>query len=542
MAGRIADADRAREAVGRESWAEAYEELRTLDPATMEPRDLEALADAAWWLSRSDESIAARQRAYAGYVAAGDDPRAAWCAGRLCIEHFFRAEAALAAGWLARAQRLLRDQPERVQHGYLASAESTLAQARGATDEAVALAERATEIGQRFGDPDLVAMGIHLQGLALIDAGRVAEGMALLDEAMTSVVAGELGTYFTGVVYCNVIGACLAVSDVGRLGEWNEAARQWCESLPADAPFPAICRVNRAEAASLRGAWPEAEAEATRATREVRFNPRVAARAFYETGEIRRRVGNLAGAEEAFARAHELGLQPQPGLALLRLAQGRPDAARQALAAALADEPAARPRRARLLAAQVEAALAAGDPDTAGQASRELDELAARLGTPAVAAAAAVAAGTLRLAAGDLPGALERLRAACATWQELRLPYETAQARLRYGTALRRAGAEEDALLELRAALAAFQRLGAAGDAARAAALLGARDGLPRGLTGREAEVLRLVAAGRTNREVAAALVISEHTVARHVQNIFAKLDVSSRSAATAFAFEHGLA
>jgi DNA-binding CsgD family transcriptional regulator len=541
MAGRIADADRARDAARRESWAEAYEELRALDPAGMGPRDLETLADAAWWLSRPDESVAARQRAYAGYVAAGDE-RAAWCAGRLCMEHFFRGEPAVAAGWLMRAQRLLRDQPERLQHGYLAMAESTLARARGETGEAVAGAERATEIGLRFGDPDVAAMGIHLHGMALIDGGRVAEGMALLDEAMAAAVAGELGTFFTGVVYCDVIATCLEVSDVGRLGEWNEAARQWCESLPPDAPFPTICRVNRAEAARLRGAWLEAEAEASRASRELGFNPRVAARAFYETGEVRRRVGDLAGAEEAFARAHELGLSPQPGLALLRLDQGKPDAAMQALRAAVADEPPGRPRRARLLAAQVEAAVAGGDLDAAGRASRELDEIAGRLGTPALAAAAATAGGALQLAEGDLPEALERLRAACATWQELRLPYETAQARMLYGTALRRAGSEEDALLELRAALAGFERLGAAGDAARAAVLLGGRDGLPGGLTAREAEVLRLVAAGRTNREVAAALVISEHTVARHVQNIFAKLGVSSRSAATAFAFEHGLA
>src|SRR5512132_1051760 len=366
MAGRIADADRARDAARRESWAEAYEELRALDPAGMGPRDLETLADAAWWLSRPEESVAARQRAYAGYVAAGDE-RAAWCAGRLCMEHFFRGEPAVAAGWLMRAQRLLRDQPERLQHGYLAMAESTLARARGETGEAVAGAERATEIGLRFGDPDVAAMGIHLHGMALIDGGRVAEGMALLDEAMAAAVAGELGTFFTGVVYCDVIATCLEVSDVGRLGEWNEAARQWCESLPPDAPFPTICRVNRAEAARLRGAWPEAEAEASRATRALGVDPRVAARAFYETGEVRRRVGDLAGAEEAFARAHELGLSPQPGLALLRLAQGKPDAAMQALRAAVADEPPGRPRRARLLAAQVEAAVAGGDLDAAGR-------------------------------------------------------------------------------------------------------------------------------------------------------------------------------
>jgi DNA-binding CsgD family transcriptional regulator len=541
VAGRIADADRARDAARRESWAEAYGELRALDPARMGPRDLEALADAAWWLSRPQESLAARQRAYAGYVAAGEDARAALCAGRLCIEHLLRGDAALAAGWLRRAQRLLRDQPERVEHGYLALGEASMARARDDTGEAVAGAERATEVGLRFGDPDLAAMGIHLHGLALIDAGRVAEGMALLEEAMASAVAGELGTFYTGLVYCNVIAACLEVSDVGRLGEWNEAARQWCEALPPDAPFPAFCRVNRAEAASLRGAWPEAEAEASRASQELGFNPRVAGRAFYETGEVRRRVGNLAGAEEAFARAHELGFRPQPGLALLRLAQGKPEAAMRALRVALADEPASRPRRARLLAALVEAALAAGDLDAAGQASRELDGIAGRLDTPALGAAAATAGGALRLAEGDLPGAMERLRAAGATLQELRLPYESAQARMLYGTALRRAGSEEDALLELRAALAAFERLGAAGDAAKAAELLGGREALPRGLTAREAEVLRLVAAGKTNREVAGALVISEHTVARHLQNIFAKLDVSSRSAATAFAFEHGL-
>lgn len=541
VAGRIAGADRARDAACRESWAAAYEELRALDAAQMEPCDLEALADAAWWLSRLDESIAARQRAYAGYVAAGDNPRAAWCAGRLCMEHVFRNEAAVASGWLMRAQRLLRDQPERVQHGYVALIESNTARARGDSGEAVACAERATEIGQRFGDPDVVAMGIHLHGLALIDAGRVAEGMALLDEAMASVVAGELGTFFTGVIYCNVIAVCLEVSDVGRLGEWNDAAKQWCESLPSDAPFPAVCRVNRAEAASLRGAWPEAEAEASRASRELGFNPRVAAMAFYETGEIRRRIGNFAGAEEAFARAHELGLASQPGLALLRLAQGKPDVALQALRVAVAEDRTRWPQRARLLSALVEVALAADDLDVARQASGELDDIAGRLGTPALHGLAAAAAGALRLAEGDIVGALQRLRAACAIWQELRLPYETAQARLMYGTALRRAGSDEDALLELRAALAAFERLGAVGDAGKAAALIGRREELPRGLTAREAEVLRLVAAGKTNREVAAALVISEHTVARHLQNIFAKLAVSTRSAATAFAFEHGL-
>lgn len=542
MAELIADIDQARDAIGRGSWAEAYERLRTLDPSRLPPKDLEGLADAAWWLSRSDESFAARQRAYSAYAAAGQDPQAAWCAARLCIEHFLRGEPAVAAGWLMRAQRHLREQPECVQHGFLAVCEGAVAHFRGEVNEAMSLAERATEIGQRFGDRDLVAMGIHLQGLVRISVGRVPEGMALLDEAMTAVVAGELNPYFTGVIYCNVLAICLDLADLGRAGEWNKAATAWCQSLPEEAPFPGLCRLNRIEAASLRGAWSDAEVEARRAAEELTFNPMAAAHAFYETGEIRRRIGNLAGAEEAFTRAHELGYDPQPGLALLRLAQGKAETAMGALSLAVAGESRSRLRRARLLAAQVEVALAAGDLGAARAASQELETIARDFGTPALEAGASTARGALRLAEGDVPEAIEALRHACAIWRELRLPYEAAQARMLYGVAVRGAGHEEDARLELRAALAAFERLGARADAGKAAELLAGPGGLPGGLTAREVEVLHLVAAGKTNREVAAELTVSEHTVARHLQNIFAKLDVSSRAAATAFAVERGLA
>ena len=543
MARQSSDVERARDAVRRESWREAYEELNASDLADLTPPDLAGLADAAWWLSLIEESLAARQRAYAGYSEAGDEARAAYMAGRLGVEHFLRGEPAVGAGWLMRAHRHLEGLQECVEHGFLAVIEATVARFGGDLDRAQQLATRAREIGHRFRDSDVLALAIHTNGLIAIAQGREPEGVALLDEAMTAVVAGELSSYFTGVVYCNVIAACLELADVRRAGEWSEAARAWCESLPPESPYPGLCRINRAEVASLRGAWAEAEAEAVRASEELMsFDPMAAASAFYETGEIRRRLGDVAGAQEAFARAQELGFDPQPGLSLLRLAQGKAEAAKTSLGLAVAGGEGNSLRRARLLAAQVEVALVVEDRETARGARDVLAEMARDSARPALAAAAASADGALRLAVGDVEGALQSSRRAGSIWQELKLPYETAQARLSYGLALRASGNEEDARSELRAALTTFERLGASPDARRAADLLSEGRGLPGGLSPREAEVLRLLATGMTNREIAAALVISEHTVARHLQNMFVKLGVSSRSAATAFAFEHDLA
>jgi DNA-binding CsgD family transcriptional regulator len=526
-----------------DAWAETYAALRTRDVTELDPRDLESLADAAWWLSRIDESVAARLRAYAGYAESGEDARAAYMAGRLGVEHFVRGEPAVGAGWLMRAHRHLDGQPDRVEHGLLAVIEATVARFGGDLDRARQLATWGEEIGRRFRDPDVLALAIHTNGLIAIAEGRETEGVAMLDEAMTAVVAGELSPYFTGVVYCNVIEACLELADVRRAAEWSEAARAWCDSVPPESPFPGLCRINRAQVARLRGAWAEAEAEALRASVELMsFDPAAAASALYEAGEIRRRTGNEAGAEDAFARARELGFEPQPGLALLRLGQGKVQPALASLRLAVGGGEGNSLRRARLLMAQVDVALAANDPDTARAARDELASIAGGSGRPALRAAAASADATLRLAEGDVSGALEHARRAGSIWQELKLPYEAAHARLTYGLALRASGGEEDAGSELRAALATFERLGASPDARRTTDLLNTGRGLPRGLSPREAEVLRLLATGKTNREIAAALVISEHTVARHLQNMFVKLGVSSRSAATAFAFEHDLA
>jgi ATP/maltotriose-dependent transcriptional regulator MalT len=534
--------DSAREALARGSWVEAYELLRSIDPTELTARDLEELSDAAWWIARHDESIGARQKAYAAYAAGSEDPAAARMAARLCVEHFIRREPAVAGGWLMRARRHLREQPECLEHGFLAMVEANVARFTGEPQGAVELAKEALEIGQRFGSPDVVAVAIHIEGLALIGSGHVAEGMALLDEAMTSVLAGELSAFFTGIIYCDVIEACLQLGDIGRAGEWSDAARAWCDTIPSESPYQALCRINRAELAILRGAWSEAEAEATRASEEMlHLDPVDSGAAWYVAGEARRCVGNLIGAEEAFTRAKELGFEPQPGSALLQLALGKTEAALGSLRVAVAREAGDPVRRSKLLAALSEVALAGGDLDQGRAVAEELDAIARASPTLARVATADMVGGALALADGDAPLALERLRRACTAWQALRIPYETARARALDGEALRAAGDQEGGRAELQAAVAAFETMGAGLDAAAVAATLANRSSLPGGLTDREAEVLRLVATGKSNRQIAADLVISEHTVARHVQNIFAKVDISSRSAATAYAFEHGL-
>jgi DNA-binding NarL/FixJ family response regulator len=507
----------------------------------VDPGGLEHQADDRWWAGELEESLALRQRAYAAYEAA-NDTRSAIVGVRLCFEHASRGDMAIAAGWLQRAQRDVADLPPCVEQGYVTMAEGYAAEGAGDHEAALKFAERSNDLARRFNDPDLNALSMHAMGRILIDLGRIGEGIARLDEAMTSVIAEELGPFFTGVVYCSVLEACLDLGDVGRAGQWSDAAIAWCSTLSPEAPFNALCRINRAAVAGLRGAWPEAESEAFAVAEDLRYDPASAGRACYEAGELRRRMGDPTGAEEAFVRARELGHEPQPGLALLRASQGKTDPALQALRLALAAPAVSVSQRARLLSAQLDVALAAHDLAAAREAAETLETIsAAAPDVPALAASADAARGALCLAEGKVDDAVERWRSARSAWQRLKLPYETALARRGYGAALLAADLTDDASVELRAAASAFERLGATPDAAAVRALLAGPTELPAGLTAREAEVLRLLASGRTNRDIAVELVISEHTVGRHLQNIYAKLGVGSRAAATAFAFEHGL-
>jgi ATP/maltotriose-dependent transcriptional regulator MalT len=505
--------------------------------------DLANLADAAWWLGLVDESNAAGVDAHRAFLAEGRPQQAAMAAVGVAVNSFLRGDPDVGAGWIGRAARLLADEPECPAHGYLAyllEVESALDSPD--RDAVVAAARRVREIGRRHGDPNLVAVSLLGEGRVLLRQGRVPEGMALLDEAMVAALAGELMPDWAGNIYCHLMAACHELGDLRRGRRCVEATAQWLATLPVAVLFTGICRVHRSQVLQATGAWEQAEREAAQVCADLAgIHGASAAEGHYQVGELRRLRGDLDGAEQAYQRAHQLGRVPQPGFALLRLAQGRPAAAAASVRTALVEETTNRLVRARLCAAHVEIALAAGDPGAAGESAAELTETSVTFASPGFAAAAAQARGAVLLAEDRAADALPQLRDACRRWQELEAPYDCARVRLLLARAYRLLGDADGAELELAAAAEVFTRLGAAPDAA-AVALQRGVPAVPGGLTDREAEVLTCLAAGRTNREIAHALVISEKTVARHLSNIFTKLGVTSRTAATAYAHQHGLA
>jgi DNA-binding CsgD family transcriptional regulator/tetratricopeptide (TPR) repeat protein len=541
MAGAL---ERGRESFRRRTWRDAHTQLAEADRDThLGIDDLERLAVAAYLAGEDAVSTDVWARAYQECVRAKDPARAVRCGFWLVIGLMLRGELAPAAGWLARGQRLAGDVEGRAEEGCLLLGDAVQLMFAGEAERANGMYSRAAEIGVRFRDPDVTAMARLGEGQTAIMLGRTAEGLTLLDESMVAVTADEASAIMTGLVYCAVIETCQETFDVRRAREWTTALSRWCESQPELVPYRGQCLVHRAEILELQGDWPDAIDEAQRACERLAEPPHPAVgRAFYRRGELHRLRGEYDAADRSYREASQYGQPPHPGLALLRYAQGQIDSAATAIRQAL-NEAQDRVTRSSLLGACVEIALAGNNVQAARTAADELAGIAAEFGAPLLDALSDHAAGAVLFAERDPAAALEPLRRACTRLQELDAPYDVARVRVHIGLAYRTLGDVDTAGMELDAARAAFERLGAAPDLARVEELTGtaARD-TAGGLTPREVEVLRLVATGKTNRAVAAELFLSEKTVARHVSNIFTKLGVSSRSAATAYAYQHDLA
>jgi ATP/maltotriose-dependent transcriptional regulator MalT len=531
-----------RESYRRGAWADAYTSLSLADQACpLSGDDLELLATSAYLIGREVDSERIFERAHHAYGAAGERLRAARAAFWLGLSVLLRGEIGPATGWLSRARRLL-DSRDCVEQGYLLLPDAEQGLAEGDVERALGTANRAAAIGERFADADLMACARHLQGRALIRQGQIKAGLALLDEAMLAVTAGELAPIITGLIYCSVIEACQEIYALSRAREWTSALSRWCGQQPDLVAFTSRCLVRRAEILQVQGAWSDAMTEACRACEPSHgANRQPPGAAFYQRAEIHRLRGEFAAAEDAYRRASRLGCEPQPGLALLRMAEGRTDAACAAIRRVV-NATTDRLRRTKLLPACVDVMLAAGDVQQARTACSELADVADTIGTETLRAMAAHTRGVVELAEGDARAALGSLRLAFDAWQQVQAPYAAASVRTWMGLACRSLGDEETARLEFGAARATFQQLGAAPDLARLDTLESHPGSTQRPqLTSRELQVLRLVAAGKTNKVIATALSLSERTIDRHVGNILAKLDVPSRAAAAAHACRYKL-
>jgi len=544
MSGARALAD-GRDAFKREAWSDAWTLLATADRETpLEPQDLERLAAAAFLVGEDTDSIDALTRAHHGFLERGDPISAARNAVRLAFTMFERpALQAQATGWVARARRLLDEcATDCAERGFLLCAEAFMRVRANDAAGADVLFGQAVDVGARFKDRNVLALARHGQGRALLFQNKPAEGFAMLDEVMVSVTCGEVDPIISGVVYCSVLSACHDFFDLRRAKEWTTALTSWCDAHP-DMLFRGECLVRRSEMLQLQGAWDDALTEAEQACARLheRSPARDAAISLYRAAELYRLRGEFQKADELYRRASQAGRNPHPGLALLRLAQGQAEAAAIAIRHELQQRrsPAL---RAETIRAAVEILLAARDAAAARSAADELTRVATAVNALFLRAASSEAAGAVALADGDTAAAVALLRDACTIWRELEAPYEIARTRELTGMAYRQLGDEEGAQLEFEAAAETFERLGARPDAARLALRITPPSSEARGpLTGREVEVLRLIASGRTNRAIATELAISEKTVARHVSNILTKLDLPSRSAATAYAYHHNL-
>lgn len=530
----------------RRAWKEEFTRLATQDhEAPLDAPGLERLGAAAFLIGRDEDSSEALTRAHHAYLESGDAESAARCAFWVGFRLLTKNEQARGGGWMARARRVLEDAAldDSTVHGYLLVPPAIRCLMEGNPVPALEGFDRAIAIAERARDRDLLMLARHGRGRALIRLGRIAEGIALLDEVMVALTSGELSPIMVGDVYCSVIDACNEIFDLQRAHEWTEALNEWCTTQPDVIPGRGECAIHHVDIIVRRGDWPSALTEITRACEWFgdRAGHAAAGAAFYRLAELRRLRGEFGLAEESYARAHQLGRDPQPGLALLRLSQGRTNAAAAAIRGAIGQR-LREPRRSEMLAAYAEIMLAAGDLNAARLAADELSRTATVVGAPVLRAIASQTEGAVLRAEGKPAAALAALRDACTVWRDVDAPYDAACVRVSMALALRELGDTDSAAMELRAASDVFVQLGAAPDLHRIETL-GSTSASPNGgeLTDREIQVLRLIATGKTNRAIAASLGISEKTVARHVSNLFVKLGLSTRAAATAYAFKRGL-
>jgi len=524
-------------------WRATYERLAARDAdAPLAPPELLELAVAAYLLGKDSESVATLIRAHQGFVRSRDLRQAAGVAARLALIAVNAGDVAQTAGWMSRATRLLDEYGEPCpERGHLLMAAARLSLMNRKIDEAHTQFAEAAAIGEQFGDADLTNLSRHGVGRTLIELGDIEQGVALLDEVMVAVMAGEVSTIYAGIIYCSVLSACSDLFDLGRAREWTRALTGWCAAQPDMVPYRGECLVHRAEITSLRGVWPDALNEALLACERLSEPPGQPAfgAALYQLAELHRLRGDLEQAEDAYRKAAATGRSPFPGLALLRLAQGRRDDATASIGRVL-QEARHRRVRAKLLAAAVEILLADGDVAAARRCADELTTVADTVKTPLLKAMSADAHGAVLLADGDATTALSVSRTAWNLWRELEVPYQAARTQVLISHACRALGDNDSADVELDAARRIFAQLGAKTDLERPQEPVRTEEH-GSGLTARELQVLRLVATGQSNRAIAARLQLSEKTVARHLSNIFNKLGVSSRAAATAYAFTHQL-